>query len=110
MKGMALFFTLAIVAAASTAGQIADEAQAEWEQVKRTTLIWTCTCVGGRSVYSYKTIQEMEDESNARAARERELVEKLSQPIQLAPGFILYPRKDPAAIKALAYKLANACK
>jgi hypothetical protein len=105
MKTIILVFALATAAAASTAGQMADEAQAEWEQVKRTTRIWTCTCVNGRSVYSFKTMQQMEDESNALVARERELAEKLSR----STNFIGVKSNDPAAIKALASQLASIC-
>jgi hypothetical protein len=99
-----LFVLATLFAAANVTGQTIsqEQAQAEWEHVKRTMLIWTCSCVAGREVWGYKTLQQMEDESNARVNKEKAIMEKLSQQASV--------RYDPSTMQYLATALANVCK
>lgn len=98
-----LFALASIFAAVNATGQsMTSQAEAEWEQVKRTTYVWTCTCVAGREVWAYKSLAQMESESLSRSAKEKNVLEKLAQQATLS--------SDPATIQYLATALANICK
>jgi signal transduction histidine kinase len=81
------------------------------EQARRNVLVWTCTCVNGVPVFGFKTVGQMEDESNAKVAQEQALSRKLEQSATYQVAGVNYPvPHDETARKKLAFQLVNECK
>lgn len=63
----AIFAFLALfVTVTSYADEIEQKTRAEFEAYKRSTMVWTCDCVGGREVWSWKSIKQWEEEALSR--------------------------------------------
>lgn len=60
----AMFAFLALfVTVTSYADEMEQKTQAEFEAYKRSTMVWTCDCVGGREVWSWKSVKQVEEET-----------------------------------------------
>ncbi|MDR9848685.1 hypothetical protein [Herbaspirillum huttiense] len=55
---LALFFSVT-----SYAEEIEQKTQAEFEAYKRSKMVWTCDCVAGREVWSWKSVKQVEEET-----------------------------------------------
>ena len=83
-----------------TPEQVIAQWQAEEDQRKRSTYVWTCDCVNGVPVFSYKSLAQIEAESNARTGRQAALTQRLAANSTLPAE----------AQKQAALAMANACR
>lgn len=80
--------TVADILRAGQAAEAALEAQrqaaerAVWkanEEAIDNTVVWTCTCVNGRAIWSFKTVRQIRAESGVRTERSRALFDAYPQ-------------------------------
>lgn len=83
---LALFVTVT-----SYADDIEQKTHAEFEAYKRSKMVWTCDCVGGREVWSWKSVKQVEDETLAKQREVDSLIAKRgwTTPIPAAARFSL---------------------
>jgi hypothetical protein len=84
-------FLALFVSVTSYADEIEQKTQAEFEAYKRSTMVWTCDCVGGREVWSWKSVKQVEDETLAKQREVDSLIAKRgwTTPIPAATRFAL---------------------
>lgn len=83
---LALFVTVT-----SYADEIEERTQAEFEAYKQSAMVWTCDCVGGREVWSWKSVKQVEEETLAKQRKVDSYIARRgwTRPVPAAARFAL---------------------
>jgi len=101
-----LAFCFAYMGASSAHAQTED-VNAALETQKATTFVWACDCIGGKPVWSMKSLTQIESESKSTQARVRQLMSATPRVVSI-PGVGTY--KPPVLDYATALAVASICK
>lgn len=101
-----LAFSLTYIGSSSAHAQTED-VNAALDIQKATTFVWACDCIGGKPVWSMKSLKKIEIESNLTQAKIQRLM-STSQKIVSQPGGGSY--KQPALDYVTASAIVSMCK